>query len=149
MRTRLFHIAPLMVMVLAMIMSCSKDNKTGPVSSHIDSVLFDAGRYKQYTRMVELTDSFEKSGDLTQLNANRWRGVAYYHQGQYRMAEVCYKKALECEVKTDQDQLSYNKVARRLSELLLVKGDYEWSLRVAIPAVARMEKTGIGSDIFC
>ena len=147
MRTRLFHIAPLMVMVLAMIMSCSKDNKTGPVSSHIDSVLFDAGRYKQYTRMVELTDSFEKSGDLTQLNANRWRGVAYYHQGQYRMAEVCYKKALECEVKTDQDQLSYNKVARRLSELLLVKGDYEGSLRVAIPAVARMDKTGIGSDI--
>ena len=147
MRTRLFHIAPLFFMVLAMITSCSKDNKTIPVSSHVDSVLFDAGRYKHYTRMVELADSFEKSGDLTHLNANRWRGVAYYHQGQYRMAEVCYKKALECEVKDDQDQLSYNKVARRLSELLLVKGDNEGSLRVAIPAIARMDQTGIGSDI--
>ena len=147
MRTRLFHIALLMVMVLAMIMSCSKDNKTGPVSSHIDSVLFDAGRYKQYTHMVELADSFEKSGSLTKLNANRWRGVAYYHQGKYRIAEACYKKALECEVKTDQDQLSYNKVARRLSELLLVKGDYEGALRVAIPAISRMDQTGIGSDI--
>lgn len=97
--------------------------------------------------MVELADSFEKAGNLSQLNANRWRGVAYYHQGQYRMAEVCYKKALECEVKDDQDQLSYNKVARRLSELLLVKGDNEGSLRVAIPAIARMDQTGIGSDI--
>ena len=147
MRTRLFHIAPLFIMVFAMMASCSKDQKTGPVSSHVDSVLFEAGRLKQYPHMVELADSFEKSGSLTQLNANRWRGVAYYHQGQYRMAEVCYKKALECEVKTDQDQLSYNKVARRLSELLLVKGDYEGSLRVAIPAIARMDQTGIGSDI--
>lgn len=148
MRTRLYHIAPLFFMVLAMIMSCSKvTTKTGPVSSHIDSVLFEAGRYKHYTRMVELADSFEKAGSLTKLNANRWRGVAYYHQGQYRIAEACYKKALECEVKTDQDQLSYNKVARRLSELLLVKGDYEGALRVAIPAISRMDKTGIGSDI--
>ena len=145
--TRLFHIAPLLFMVFAMMTSCSKDHKTGPVSTHVDSVLFETGRLKQYTHLVELADSFEQAGDLTKLNANRWRGVAYYHQGLYRMAEVCYKKALECEVKDDQDQLSYNKVVRRLSELLLVKGDYEGSLRVAIPAIARMDKTGIGSDI--
>ena len=146
-KTRLFHLIPLYIVALTMMLSCAKGNKTGPVSSHVDSVLFDAGRMKQYTRMLELTDSFELFGGLTELNANRWRGVAYYHQGQYRMAEVYYKKALECEVKDDQDQLCYNKVARRLSELLLVKGDYEGSLRVAIPAVARMDKTGIGSDI--
>ena len=147
MKTRRCHIALLVIMVFAMMVSCGKNQKQGPVSSHIDSILFETGRLKQYTHLVELADSFEKSGNLTQLNANRWRGVAYYHQGQYRIAEVCYKKALECEVKTDQDQLSYNKVARRLSELLLVKGDYEGSLRVAIPAIARMDKTGIGSDI--
>ena len=134
-------------MVLAMMSACNNNHKTGPVSSHIDSVLFEEGRLKHYMHMVELADSFEQSGHLTKLNANRWRGVAYYHQGQYRMAEVCYKKALECEVKTDQDQLCYNKVARRLSELLLVKGDYEGALRVAIPAIAQMDKTGIGSDI--
>ena len=146
-KTRLFHIVPLLIVVFAMIASCRKENKTGPISSHVDSVLFDAGKDKHYTRMLELVDSFEFFGDLTGLNANRWRGVAYYHQGQYSMAEVCYKKALECEVKDDHDQLCYNKVARRLSELLLVKGDYEGSLRVAIPAIARMDKTGIGSDI--
>ena len=146
-RTKLFHIAPLFLMAFAMMLSCAKNNKTGPVSSHADSVLFNEGVYKRYNHMIVMADSFELFGDLTELNANRWRGVAYYHQGQYRMAEIYYKKALECEVKTDQDQLSYNKVARRLSELLLVKGDYEGSLRVAIPAVARMDKTGIGSDI--
>ena len=146
-RTRPFHIVPLFIMLITMMSSCVKEHKTGPVSTHIDSVLFETGRLKQYMHMVELADSFEQTGDLTKLNANRWRGVAYYHQGQYRMSEVCYKRALECEVKTDQDQLCYNKVVRRLSELLLVKGDYEGSLRVAIPAIARMDKTGIGSDI--
>ena len=146
-KTRLFHFIPFCFVALAMMLSCAKGNKTGPISSHVDSVLFDVGKDKLYTRVLELVDSFELSGGLTELNANRWRGVAYYHQGQYRMAEVYYKKALECEVKDEQDQLSYNKVARRLSELLLVRGDYEGSLRVAIPAVARMDKTGIGSDI--
>ena len=146
-RTKLFHIAPLFLMTFAMMLSCAKNNKTGPVSSHADSVLFNEGVYKRYNHMIVMADSFEQTGNLTKLNANRWRGVAYYHQGQYRMAEVCYKKALECEVNTDQDQLCYNKVARRLSELLLVKGDYEGALRVAIPAIAQMDKTGIGSDI--
>ena len=146
-RTRLSYIALLTIMAFAMVVSCAESHETEPVSTHFDTVMFDTGRVKQYARMVELADSFEQTGDLSKLNANRWRGVAYYHQGQYRMAEVCYKKALECEVKTNQDQLCYNKVARRLSELLLVKGDYEGSLRVAIPAIARMDKTGIGSDI--
>ena len=147
MRMRFCHIALLLIMLFAMITSCGNDQKQGPVSSHVDSILFETGSLRQYARLVELADSFEKSGSLTQLNANRWRGTAYYHQGQNRIAEVCYKKALECEVKTDQDQLSYNKVARRLSELLLVKGDYEGALRVAIPAIAKMDQTGIGSDI--
>ena len=146
-RTKLFHIALLLIMVIAMLPACTRNKKAGPVSSHVDSVLFNEGVYKRYTHMIAMADSFELFGDLTELNANRWRGVGYYHQGQYRMAEICYKKALECEVKDDHDQLCYNKVARRLSELLLVKGDYEGSLRVAIPAVARMDKTGIGSDI--
>ena len=102
-KTRLFHFIPFCFVALAMMLSCAKGNKTGPISSHVDSVLFDVGKDKLYTRMLELVDSFELFGGLTELNANRWRGVAYYHQGQYRMAEVYYKKALECEVKDEQD----------------------------------------------
>ena len=80
MKTRRCHIALLVIMVFAMMVSCGKNQKQGPVSSHIDSILFETGRLKQYTHLVELADSFEKSGNLTQLNANRWRGVAYYHK---------------------------------------------------------------------
>ena len=128
--------------------SCSdKPQQKSPQASHADSVIFDAGVAKDYERMRVLADSFEMTGDISPLGANRWRGVAYYRQGQYRMSEICYRKAVECEVENDADQLSYNKSARRLSELLLVRGDFEGALSVAIPAVAKMDQSGVGSDI--
>ena len=146
--SRYLKLLGLLLLAAASAMSCHEDTRAKAIrSSHADSVLFDVGAQKNYERMVALADSFEMTGDITPLDANRWRGVAYYRQGQYRMAEICYRKALECEVKTEEDQLSYNKSARRLSEILLVKGDFEGSLRVAIPAVAKMEKSGVGSDI--
>ena len=138
---------PAVLLMTVLVLSCQKTKHQELQASHIDSLLFDVGAHKDYGRIRALADSFEMTGDLTQLNANRWRGVAYYHEGQYRMAEICYRKAMECEVKTKQDQLNYNKVARRLSEILLVRGDYEGSLRVAVPAVTKMEESGIGSDI--
>ena len=116
-------------------------------ASKADSIIFDAGTVKDYDRVRALADSFETAGIISPLNANRWRGVAYYHEGHYRMSEFYYRKAIECKIQNDEDQLSYNKCARRLSELLLVKGDFEGSLMVAIPAVKKMDESGIGSDI--
>lgn len=142
----LYAFLPLFVVFL-LLGSCRQVRHREVRASHADSVIFDVGVTKDYERMRHVTDSFELVGDITPLDANRWRGVSYYRQGLYHMAELCYRKALENDVNTNEDQLSYNKVARRLSELLLIKGDFEGSLRIAIPAVAKMDKSGIGSDI--
>ena len=139
-------IVPMLLIIITM-MSCHEVKLREIRSTHADSVLFDIGVQMEYERMRKVTDSFEIAGDISALNANRWRGVSYYHQGQYRMAEIYYKRALESEIKSSQDQLSYNKCARRLSEILLVKGDFEGSLQVAVPAVKKMDETHIGSDI--
>jgi serine phosphatase RsbU (regulator of sigma subunit) len=137
-----------MAVFAAFLLSCSDNSKRMSMNaSHTDSIIFAQGAHMHYDRMMELVDSFELTGDITPLNANRWRGVVYYHQNQYRLAENCYRRAIKEEVKSDADQLSYNKVARRLSELLLIKGDYEGALQVAVPAVEKMQKSGIGSDI--
>lgn len=134
--------------VSVVILSCSKNQKLTPIaSSYADSVIFAYGAVKEYQQMLNAVDSFEKAGDISALDANRWRGAAYYRQNQYRPAEVYFRKALEGEIKTEQDQVSYIKAARRLSEILLVKGDYEGSIQIALPAVERMEQLGIGSDI--
>lgn len=143
----ILRLIPLVIMTLSLTVSCGGKKMREPLASHADSLLFDMGAQKKYDRMRTVTDSLEMLGQLSAIDANRWRGVSYYRQGKYLMAEVCYRKALSCEVKTALDQLSYNKSARRLSELLLVRGDYEGSLQVAMPAVEKMEKSGIGSDI--
>ena len=138
----------LLLLSAIMFMACNRVRKVAqPKMVHADSVIFDRGAVKDYERMRALVDSFELSKDITSLDANRWRGVSYYHQGQYRLAEIYYRRALESDIKSEQDLVSYIKVARRLSELLLVKGDFEGALRIAVPAVAKMDEKGIGSDI--
>lgn len=127
--------------------SCHQQVNRNVKASRADSVLFDVGVRMQYDSIIILANAYEEQGLISELDANRWRGVACYHQGHYRMSEFYYRKAIECEVKNEEDQLNYNKCARRLSELLLVKGDFEGSLVVAIPAVRKMEESGIGSDI--
>ena len=134
--------------VVMVLVSCSKRQTTVDLhSGSADSLIFDAGAVKDYARMLQLTDSLEQAGEITAMQANRWRGVAYYRQGQYRPAEVYYKKVMAGKISSEEDQLSYIKSARRLSELLLVKGDYEGSLQVALPAVEQMRQSGYGSDI--
>ena len=145
---RLFYGA-LAMLFAVLLLSCGDTAKRHRElrASRADSILFDIGVGKDYDYLRAVTDSFEMVGDLSPLDANRWRGTSYYRQGQYNMAEVCYRKAMECKIESQADQQSYNKCARRLSELLLIKGDYEGSLRVAIPAVKKMDESGIGSDI--
>ena len=134
-------------LIVTGLFSCNKAQQAELKAGHADSLIFGAGAKMQYDRMLALVDSFEETGDINKLDAYRWRGTYYYHQNQYRTAELCYHKALDCEVKTDFDQVCYNKVVRRMSELLVVRGDYDGALQIAIPAIERMAKTGIGSDV--
>ena len=135
------------MLIVTGLFSCNKAQQAELKAGHADSLIFGAGAKMQYDRMLALVDSFEETGDINKLDAYRWRGTYYYHQNQYRTAEVCYHKALDCEVKTDFDQVCYNKVVRRMSELLVVRGDYDGALQIAIPAIERMAKTGIGLDV--
>lgn len=143
----LYTIACLTLLGGLSLCSCNNNEQAEAKANKADSIIFDAGVIKDYDRMRLLADSFELSGDISSLNANRWRGVSYYREGNNNMAEICYRKALECDINSEQDEVSYIKSARRLSEILLAKGDYEGSLSIAIPAVEKMEQAGIGSDI--
>ena len=137
-----------MVAIIAVIVSCEHNTKTSDFKSeHADSLIFEAGYQKDYDRVLALADSFEQNGSISSMDANRWRGVAYYRQAQYRTSEFYYKKVIDGKIETAQDSMAYVKSARRLSEVLLVKGDYEGALRVAMPAVKKLQETGYGSDI--
>ena len=123
--------------------SCEQKGKKVTSVTHADSVLFAAGRALDYPLLLELTDSFEQSGQISQMNANRWRGVAYNHLGKVRNSEFYYRKVVDAPIETEQDLYYYNKSARRLAELLVKRGEYDEALHVAIPALDRLQE---GSD---
>ena len=82
-----------LVALLAVMVSCEHSTKTSDFKSeHADSLIFEAGYQKDYDRVLALADSFEQNGSISSMDANRWRGVAYYRQAQYRTSEFYYKK---------------------------------------------------------
>ena len=134
-----------MLFILAM-PSCSGERRAKIRASKADSILYAAGETRNYERILALTDSLENEGDLPAINANRWRGVAYYYEGLYRTSEFYYKKAVAGQIKSENDALNYNKSARRLAQMLLKKGDYEGALQVAMDALKTMRGNGSGSE---
>lgn len=131
---------------LLILTSCSGEHRARIRASKADSIMYAAGETRNYQRILDLADSLQALGDLTEVNANRWRGVAYYYQGLYRTSEFYYKKAVGAQIKDANDALNYNKSARRLAQMQLLKGDYEGALRIATQALEIMEKNGTGSD---
>jgi hypothetical protein len=126
--TRLGPFLFVVTVFVMMAVSCEENKHSMDFKSgQADSLIFDAGALKDYNRMLTLIDSFEQVGNISVMNADRWRGTASYRQGQYRSAEFYYQKVVNGKIETAQDSLAYAKSARRLSELLLIKGDYEGS----------------------
>ena len=107
-----------------------------------DSLLNAAYADKDYDRLMALADGFETTGDITSLKANYWRGYAASRMQQPRRAELYWKKAIETDIHGSEALKYYAKSANRLSGLLLLKNDFEGSLRVALPAIRLMEETG-------
>ena len=122
------------------ISSCGVDKPAKFRVNGSDSIIFEAGKAQDYHRILTLTDSLEQEGSITEVNANRWRGVAYNHLGQTRNAEMYYQKVMDANINNDRDKLSYIKSARRLAELLVKRGEFEDGLRVALTGVEKMKE---------
>ena len=139
------------LLVIAFVASCgSNGNGAGAGKSKtadkdsvkkglIDSMIVSAENAKDYDRKFFLADSLEKTGDISMVRANYLRGSALNSQKRKAEAEVYYKKALSVEKLDDDDVLYYSRAARTLSQTLSVKNDYETTLRVAMPAVEKLE----------
>lgn len=110
--------------------------------SQADSLIFERGQRLDYQGMLALTDSFERAGAISEIAANRWRGVAYNYLGSVRKSEFYYKKVFNAPIKTDADKYNYYKSSRRLSEILVKRGEYEEGLGIALEAVGKMEEWG-------
>ena len=117
----------------------SKSAKDSIKLSLLDSMIVSAESSKDYVRKYVLADSLEKTGDFSAVKANYLRGTAMRSLEKKAAAEVYFKKALEVEDLGDKDVFYYMRSARVLSQMLSVKNDYESVLRVATPAVEKLD----------
>ncbi len=137
---KLRHILPL---ALLMLCACSKEETTANADyQQADSLIHDAYKMKDYPLLIQYADTYEQMGVLSDVEANYWRGYACSRMKQMRRAEIFWKAAVASDVRTDVTKKYYAKSANRLSNLLLLKGDYDGTLRVALPAIDKLGAIG-------
>lgn len=127
-------------------LSCSEQQMKESKADQADSLINSAYKSHDYNRLLELSDLLQSSGELSDMQANYWRGYAYSRQRKMRLAENNWRKATELEIKTEEDRTYYSKSANRLAGVLLLKGEYEETMKLAIPAMQIMTEAGMAQN---
>ncbi|MBO4718575.1 MAG: SpoIIE family protein phosphatase [Prevotella sp.] len=131
----------LLIMATMLATACSNE-PSKEQSAKAERMIETAHKARDYNRLMTLTDSLENLGYLSQAEAYYWKGYASDRMKKTRMAEFYWKTALEAtENSTKKEDLdTYAKTASRLANLLSVKGDYEGTLKIGVPAAQRLEE---------
>jgi serine phosphatase RsbU (regulator of sigma subunit) len=100
-----------------------------------------------HQRTLFVVDSLKKVGALSEIAANYYSGLAYSKDKQLRTTEWCWQKNMIIQNLPPEDIYFYYQSAASLSNLLVNKHNYEGALRIALPAVTRMEETNSNLDL--
>jgi len=109
---------------------------------HADRLMEAAYKAKDYQGMMAVADSLEEEGSLSAVEANYWRGYASDRLKRKDEAERYWRVSMAAgERAADKnDFVTYAKSASRLANMFTVRGDYEETLKLALPAVRRLEE---------
>ena len=102
---------------------------------------------EDHQRTLFVVDSLEKVKALSAMAANYYRGLAYSKNKQLRTTEWCWQKNMITQNPSPKDIYFYYQSAASLSNLLVNKHNYEGALRIALPAVTKMEETNSNLDL--
>ena len=124
----------IVVVTMVIVVACGKQNQSGDG----DELMERAYKSRDYSGLIRQADSLETIGQLSQAKAYYWRGYACDRQKKLRMAEFYWKTSLQTAADT-KDYDTYAKTASRLANLLVVRGDYEGALKMAVPVAEKLE----------
>ena len=119
---------------MVIVVACGKQNQSGDG----DELMERAYKSRDYSGLIRQADSLETIGQLSPAKAYYWRGYACDRQKKLRMAEFYWKTSLQTAADT-KDYDTYAKTASRLANLLVVRGDYEGALKMAVPVAEKLE----------
>ena len=127
--------------------AASNDTKPAYVENHLDSLVTIGLDTLNLDRKMAVIDSLQNAGQLSGVRADNLRGIIYYELGKPRFEELYYKRALEHEVKTDEDRHFRYVSAAALVSVYMMKSDYDGALRLGLSIIDEMKRTRPGSDM--
>lgn len=139
-----FHL-PAALMTLLLCFSChmfqQEDERYDSLAA--DTLLEAAHLDHDNDRIIALADSLEAAGAIGPIKADYWRGYGYYGKWDQYQCRKYWIKAISTEAANHDELVFYGRTANRLADVLLTAGDYEGSMRVALPAMEKMREAGI------
>ena len=141
-KLQLLNFLLITVLTATVLLSCSRQEAKNTKTVNADSLLNAAHKSHQYDRLLELADTLQATGNITSIQADYWRGYSYSRQRMMRLSEKYWKQAISSDIHNEEDLKFYAKSANRLAGALLLKGEYEATMKVAVPAMEKMTAAG-------
>ncbi|MBQ9462197.1 MAG: HAMP domain-containing histidine kinase [Bacteroidales bacterium] len=133
------------LLVIALGTRCSDNTDSG--NDMIDGLMNGPHDARLSDRILVMVDSLQPLGELSPIKAAYLRGYAYSKQNDRRKAEILWTEAVTPEPLNEEDIKYHAMAANRLSNLDLLKGEYESALRVAVSALDKLRAAGMDSGI--
>ncbi len=146
MRKSAFPLGIMIVIIMVTLFSQTGciDKKRGPVRvgrqyTKADTLVVNAGKSKDYQRMLFLVDSLEKVGAMSSIRVNFYRGNAMRELGRKDEAFECYRSAISTGLDDYSDLWSYQEAARHFTRMLFNEQNYEEFVNTAIPLLSVLD----------
>ena len=137
-------------LTLLLLASCSGNKSNAPVGKIFDETNLSEGEKTilaardeyDFDRMLVLTDSLVKTGDISPVTANFYHGGALMHNGMIGEARKYLEEAIADSMPDAADMRLYLRAKSVLARVLTTEGKFEQALSQALPALAMMDSLG-------
>lgn len=135
----------------ALLLACCSSHKSkAPVSNIFDEtnlsegekMILTARNEYNFSRVSALCDSLEKTGDISPVAANFYRGGALIYSGMMGEAQQYLEKAIADSMPDAADMRLYLRAKSVLARILTTEGKFEQALSQALPTLAMMDSLG-------
>ena len=136
MKTYLNHLLVvfLVFLLLGSFIACDKQVKSETVCTNADSLVFDAIDSADFGRLKMVADEQEKAGNISSVEACRWRGDALGQLGRLAESEEEYKKGMAIKtLKTLDDSISFIGCVGGYVQFAAMRREHDEVLQTVVP----------------
>ena len=108
--------------------------------THGDSIALAARFTGDFEHFLAVTDSLADAGELSQVRADGYRGVAYFQMGQIDKCLECLRRAIASETPPAEDFWEYIHAGTNLVIILNSQRNYDLAMRTALRLIDHLKQ---------